>query len=257
MSKTGKKHDSGDPFRGLNNEAEKKSENDLAEVRGEKSEIDAAYSDDSWKGLLYIIPWLYHKIILIFLGESAAGKPYFIKKPIKYNFFLYLVHNIKEIVLAFFRGPKKEERDLNYVDKLASLLDVKNSNETILQKCKEYSRLHRIYENTKARKRLEKWASRIIAIYLLVVLLLVICNYINVSYFPGWLSFMNFVTFDIPDAVMITILSTTTVNIIGLGLIVLRGHFFNKDDLKDLEATKNNSVNEGNKSKKGKPNKQK
>ena len=78
-------------------------------------------------------------------------------------------------------------------------------------------RLHRIVENTRARRRLERWSLRVIGAYLLIVMAIVIANYINID--------MNIfdvkINFDIPSEIMITILSTTTVNIIGLGLIVL------------------------------------
>mgnify|MGYP001674585526 FL=1 len=37
---------------------------------------------------------------------------------------------------------------------------------------------------------------------------------------------------------MITILSTTTVNIIGLGLIVLRGHFLANDKSNNMDEDK-------------------
>lgn len=47
---------------------------------------------------------------------------------------------------------------------------------------------------------------------------------------------------------MITILSTTTVNIIGLGLIVLKGHFLAKESLDD-----NDNINPNNKKKKTEP----
>jgi len=39
----------------------------------------------------------------------------------------------------------------------------------------------------------------------------------------------------VPEHVMIAILTTTTVNIIGLGLIVLRGHFLANETTKDEE----------------------
>ena len=43
----------------------------------------------------------------------------------------------------------------------------------------------------------------------------------------------------IPNTIMITILSTTTVNIIGLGLIVLKGHFLANDSSNSIDKSKN------------------
>jgi len=142
----------------------------------------------------------------------------------------YLVFIIK----CFFSKPfKKEKKDIDLLDQVKLLLDTDPSNNDVMKKCEQFIELHRIVENTRARRRLEKWASRIIAVYLLVVLGIVICNYTSVKPFCDW------GTMSISQPVMITILSTTTVNIIGLGLIVLRGHFL-MNDLK----------HDGNKSKK-------
>lgn len=71
-------------------------------------------------------------------------------------------------------------------------------------------------ENTKARRRLEKWSLRVIAWYLMIVLVIVVLCYTNIK----WLHIL-----EIPWKIMVAVLTTTTVNIIGLGLIVLRGHF--------------------------------
>ena len=87
--------------------------------------------------------------------------------------------------------------------------------------------MHRVIENTKARKRLETWSLKVIVVYLVIVLLLVLSNYL----YTGWFD----ATMDIPENVMIAILTTTTVNIIGLGLIVLRGHFLANEATKEEE----------------------
>lgn len=148
----------------------------------------------------------------------------------KYGGF-YIAYHVKN----FFSNPlKKGRKDLDLLDKTRLLLetDVAN-NDGIMDKCEQFIELHRIVENTKARRRLEKWASRIIAIYLFVVLGIVVCNYASIEPFNKW------GTMSISDPVMITILSTTTVNIIGLGLIVLRGHFLMNDLKHDGNKTKN------------------
>lgn len=142
----------------------------------------------------------------------------------------YIAYHVKN----FFSNPlKKGKKDLDLLDKTRLLLetDVAN-NDDIMDKCEQFIELHRIVENTKARRRLEKWASRVIAFYLLLVLGIVICNYASIAPFNKWGSM------SISDPVMITILSTTTVNIIGLGLIVLRGHFLMNDLKHDSNKAK-------------------
>lgn len=126
----------------------------------------------------------------------------------------------------FFVSPRPR-KELNLLEQVETLLnstpaEQEPTNE-LIDKCHHFIKLHRIIENTSARKRLEKWAKRVIVIYLLIVLLLVISD-----------SIVENTWFEISDTVMITILSTTTVNIIGLGLIVLRGHFPQKDQESDI-----------------------
>ena len=83
--------------------------------------------------------------------------------------------------------------------------------------------LHRIKENTDARRRLEKWASRTIVFYLISVGFIIL---LNNSDFTLSSSFLNYTSkFDLSDMVIVTLLSTTTINILGLGFIVLKGHF--------------------------------
>lgn len=121
----------------------------------------------------------------------------------------------------------KREGDLRLIEKVNLLLEMGDDNEETSSLIVKYTKLHRVHENTKARRRLEKWASIVIVTYLIVVLIIVLMNYINIDYGECWL---NRVTIEIPDKIMFTILSTTTINIIGLGLIVLRGHFPSKDN---------------------------
>jgi len=81
----------------------------------------------------------------------------------------------------------------------------------------------RMLEDTKARRRLERWATRVISWYLIIVLLLVVANGMLAAFSPN--------TAFISSGIMIAILTTTTINIIGLGLIVLKGHFPSKKDI--------------------------
>lgn len=80
----------------------------------------------------------------------------------------------------------------------------------------------RYAQDTQSRKLLEKWATRLISVYLCIVAFILCSN--------GFLKVIfNLLEPPISDKVMIVMLSTTIVNIIGLGAIVLKGHF-NKDN---------------------------
>jgi hypothetical protein len=126
--------------------------------------------------------------------------------------FGYYIYNW---VHDFFSSPyKKEKRELNVLGSIQTLLESEPTEENI-NKCKELSKLHRMVENTRARRRLEKWSLRVIAWYLLIVFAIIVLCYTNIPY----------IHINIPSNIMVVILTTTTVNIIGLGLIVLRGHF--------------------------------
>ena len=116
----------------------------------------------------------------------------------------------------------KGSDDLKLIEKINLLLEMGDDNEETSSLIVRYTKLNRVHENTKARRRLEKWASKVIGWYLIIVLLVVLANYCSTLPF-GF-------TLCIPDNVICLILTTTTVNIIGLGLIVLRGHFPNKDN---------------------------
>lgn len=150
------------------------------------------------------------------------------EKEDKVRWFHYLIHLgyfIPYYVKFFFSKPFKEEKkDLNILDTVKALLESETTDGNI-KKCKELIKLHRVVENTHARRRLEKWSLRVIAAYLFIVLAIVMLNYIQID--------KRIIS--IPEEIMITILSTTTINIIGLGLIVLRGHFLADDKANRLE----------------------
>lgn len=148
-----------------------------------------------------------------------------------YHYFIHLGYYIPYWVRFFFSAPFKEKKkDINILDTVGSLLESETTPANI-DKCKELVHLHRIVENTKARRRLEKWSLRVIAIYLFIVLSIVTCNYIAVPLISGY------VYIDIAEPIMITILSTTTINIIGLGLIVLKGHFLANDKSNNISKS--------------------
>ena len=139
------------------------------------------------------------------------GRTFFLRR-IANHLGFYVIDAVKQ----FFSSPyKKEKRELNVLDSIQTLLESEPTGENI-NKCQELSKLHRMVENTKARRRLEKWSLRVIAWYLMIVLVIVVLCYTNIK----WLHIL-----EIPWKIMGAVLTTTTVNIIGLGLIVLRGHF--------------------------------
>lgn len=145
------------------------------------------------------------------------------------HFGFYVIDAVKQ----FFSSPyKKEKRELNVLDSIQTLLESEPTDENI-NKCQELSKLHRMVENTKARRRLEKWSLRVIAWYLIAVLVVVILCYTNIK----WLHIIV-----IPWKIMVTVLTTTTINIIGLGLIVLRGHFLANKDNKEAKKEKGKKI---------------
>lgn len=149
-----------------------------------------------------------------------------------YHYLIHLGYFIPHWIKFFFSEPFKEKKkDLNILDTVNSLLESETTPEN-LKKCRELVHLHRIVENTRARRRLEKWSLRVIAIYLITVLVIVIANYIVLP------DIGKQFRIEIPPTIMITILSTTTVNIIGLGLIVLRGHFLANDKSNNMDDKK-------------------
>ena len=156
------------------------------------------------------------------------------KKTIRwFHYLIHLGYFLPYWIKFFFSEPFKEKKkDLNILDTVQALLETETTDENI-KKSKELTHLHRIIENTKARKRLEKWSLRVIVAYLIVVLCIVLASYISIPFLKPYFNI------DIPNSIMITILSTATVNIIGLGLIVLRGHFLAYDKSNDLDENNN------------------
>lgn len=113
--------------------------------------------------------------------------------------------------LYTFRNPFKEpKRELNLLEQVEVLINTGDSGD-VIDYCERYIYLHRIIENTRARRRLERWVTWLISTCLLIVFTL-----ITISYILKW---------NLPLGVVITILSTTTVNIVALGYILVRGLF--------------------------------
>lgn len=136
-------------------------------------------------------------------------------------------------ILYTFRNPFKEQkRELNLLEQVEVLINTGGSG-NVIDYCERYIYLHRIIENTRARRRLERWVTRLVSTYLLIVFALIVTSYI--------------LKWDLPLGVIITILSTTTVNIVALGYIFVRGLFHeNENEDAKKEVPKNSKVNSQN-----------
>lgn len=139
-----------------------------------------------------------------------------------------------QYIRNFFLGEKKPKKNLNKFSDIAETLISTipdDPNEELLIASGKLLEQQRILEDTRARRRLERWATRTIVCYLFAVFLLIIANGITLIKCPTeTVEFLGksqsvvrrgFIT----DSIMTVILSTTTINIIGLGVIVLKGHF--------------------------------
>lgn len=151
-----------------------------------------------------------------YFGESIEENDIVI--PWKHCFYK-IFFNIRRLFYSPLKSVRRKE-DLNLISQVSILLQTEQSTDKeTINKCAQLISLHRHMENTSARKRLESWAKRIISIYLFVVLVILL---MVGGLFDSW------AVFRLNTEVIIVLLSTTTINIIGLGLIVLRGHFEQK-----------------------------
>lgn len=130
----------------------------------------------------------------------------------------YFFYKLWIVTKTPFTNPNKQPKkaDVDLMEQVRYIVTTDPTKKQNVSLCKDYIGMHRINENTKARKRLEKWARRLISIYLTIVLFLIIASSVNWDFLSN---------FSISETIMITILSTTTINVIGLALIVMRGHF--------------------------------
>ncbi|WP_289759205.1 hypothetical protein [uncultured Duncaniella sp.] len=156
---------------------------------------------------------------------------------------LWLKHGAYSFTLfvwEYFTGPRKpkqpKSKDSQFkfiAERLITTLP-DNPDQLTVDTTKQLLEQHRTIENTQARRRLERWACWAIVIYLACVFLLLIFNGVSRVLWP------NIFTSDKPlfsDNVLYVILSTTTVNILGLGFIVLKGHFPQKEDKSHSDST--------------------
>lgn len=135
----------------------------------------------------------------------------------------YGLHDVTTIVREFIFGQKHIHNNSDvFVDTAQTIVMQDEVSPEIIEASKHLLEQQRMLEDTMARRRLEKWATKVISWYLIIVCILVITN--------GLFSLHNGKESFITGGIMIVILTTTTINVIGLGLIVLRGHFpQNKD----------------------------
>lgn len=142
-------------------------------------------------------------------------------------------------VWRFFFGPKapsskgKDNRFKYIAEQLISSLN-ENSDPLVTRTTEKLLEQHRTIENTQARRRLERWACWAIVIYLACVFLLLIFNGISRVLWPDIFNGEHPL---FSDSVLYVILSTTTVNILGLGFIVLKGHFPQKENKTNEQST--------------------
>ena len=136
-------------------------------------------------------------------------------------------------IIYIFKNPfKKPKRELNLLEQVEVLINTGDSGD-VIDYCERYIYLHRIIENTRARRRLERWVTRLVSTYLLIVFALIVTSYI--------------LKWDLALGVIITILSTTTVNIVALGYILVRGLFHeNENEDAKKEVPKNSKANSRN-----------
>lgn len=137
----------------------------------------------------------------------------------------YAAYDIFIIVRNFIFGEPSTKHSEETFSSVAEALVVQgdSTDANVIEASRKLLEQQRLIENTRARRRLERWVTRLITWYLIIVLILIVSNSL-----VAWLSDRG--EGFISSGIMAAILTTTTVNIIGLGLIVLRGHFLTKED---------------------------
>lgn len=127
------------------------------------------------------------------------------------------------LVKRFFSNPNRQtEKYLPLLDTVSTLIQNSSAGDPdSISATKEFLKLHRLVENTKARRRLERWAIKLTCTYLAVVALIIICHAFGVSIEVSGRTYV----FKLSDAIIVTLLSTTTINVIGLAIILMKGMF--------------------------------
>jgi hypothetical protein len=101
-------------------------------------------------------------------------------------------------VKCFFFGKNAPKRESNAFAEQAEALLTDVSNDETLKKGEQLLKLQREVENTRARRRLEHWACRVIVCYLLFVFVLILLNGASQIIFPQIFTTHGFIS----DAVM-------------------------------------------------------
>jgi len=142
------------------------------------------------------------------------------------NFFFKIWWNLRRL----FENPFKEQtKELRLLDQVEILLNEGEAN-GVADACERYIALHRIVENTRARRRLERWVTRLIVYYLIVVAGLLVFNSMH-----DWLQAKTWPYIKMDETIVIALLTTTTVNIVALGIILVRG-LFHEHEGKDIKT---------------------
>ena len=103
-------------------------------------------------------------------------------------------------------------------DKEGLVIDLDEEEVDLLEQKKLRLENKRYKADTKDRRKLAKWAKRVVVTYLITVFVILLLN-------ETWSSLF----FNLSNTVLITLLGTTTLNILGLMYIVLKGYFHNKN----------------------------
>ncbi len=155
-------------------------------------------------------------------NEQAAKNEIFDEvlgmKPQQPSKWRYVGHDVLLAVREFFCGKQQTRKEHDTFTDVAETIILQEANSEMLEISRKLLEQQRILENTHARRRLERWATRVISWYLIIVLILVVTNGVTSMVIGKEQGFIS-------SGIVTAILSTTTINIIGLGLIVLRGHF--------------------------------
>lgn len=161
-------------------------------------------------------------------------------------------YKIFQYIKRFFCNKPLPQKELNLEDVVRNLISPFAEDpstpipDETLDKCQELLRHQRTLEDTRARRRLEKWATSVIGLYLTLVFCLIVANGFVLMNTPvetiELIGKSNTIVKRgfISDSVMSVILTTTTINIIGLGVIVLKGHFTQKQ--KERKSEKKDKI---------------
>lgn len=115
----------------------------------------------------------------------------------------------KSFSLDLDNQPEKDDRSCENIKKpLISSFDIDNLD---LKGQQEALKGHRYKQDTKERKLLSHWVICVVSIWLFLVISTLICN--------------SLLSIGLSDTVCVTLLTTTTINILGLAYIVLKGLF--------------------------------